>query len=210
MALYRKWVFPLLSGGLWLNFLLLDLTGLGNSTWIKFAGICLCCATALLGANCPDGKLVAAALCFTVGADWFLLVRNSNYLLGVCLFLVVQALYALRLYRLRGNAPYRPGLWVRLAGLVLWGAGAFWGGALAGISLFYFLNLCVNAVEAFALGRPERRFAWGLALFVCCDLCVGGWNLGLLPRFTGVGMWFFYLPSQVLIVRSAHWKGEHQ
>lgn len=49
MSLYRGRVFPLLAGNLWAIFLFLDMTDLADSTWIKFAGICLCCLTALLG-----------------------------------------------------------------------------------------------------------------------------------------------------------------
>ena len=52
-------------------------------------------------------------------------------------------------------------------------------------------------------------FAIGLLLFTCCDICVGAWNLGLLPGFTRIGMWLFYLPSQVLIVLSQEEREAH-
>lgn len=193
MTFYRKRVFPALAGLLWAAFLTLDLTGWGDSTWVKFTAICLCCVTALLGAKALDGRLVAVALCFTVGADWFLLVRDTHYALGIWLFIVVQALYAYRLYLLRGKKPCKWGLTPRLAGLAL---AAF----PMALPLFYFLNLCVNTFEAFA--QKRRIFAWGLLLFVCCDVCVGAYNLDLLPALAFPGMWFFYLPSQVLIVLS--------
>lgn len=57
-----------------------------------------------------------------------------------------------------------------------------------------------------------RAFSAGLVLFVCCDLCVGLQNLSAFPSrvrarrlfaFARVGMWLFYLPSQVLITLSA-------
>ena len=234
MAFYRKRVFPVLAGLLWLAFLTLDLTGAGSSTWVKFAAICLCCVTALAGAKTADGQVVAAALCFTVAADWFLLVRNDHYGVGVGLFIVVQALYAYRLYRLRGNQYSKRGLPLRLISLLLplyhilsliiYGSifmvlAMRWRFApdpdvlqsLAfilppdGISylifpLFYFFNLCLNTAEAFTL--KKSLFAWGLALFVCCDICVGACNLGLATAFTWWGSWLFYLPSQVLIVLS--------
>jgi hypothetical protein len=194
------------SEALWLLFLFLDLTGIADSTYVKFAAICLCCLFALTGARSLDARLVAVALCFTVGADWFLLVRNTHYLLGVGLFTVVQLLYAARLYLLRGRRLCPWGLALRGLGLAA-GLIAARFDPLTGASLFYFCSLATNALEAAALGTQERTFAWGLLLFVCCDLCVGGWNLGLLPGFTRVGMWLFYLPSQVLIVLSAHPKG---
>lgn len=74
--------------------------------------------------------------------------------------------------------------------------------------------------------RQAMQFALGLTLFLCCDLCVGLHNFSLFPAqlqqalpqflaqfvptslpswledFAAVGMWAFYLPSQILIVLS--------
>lgn len=237
VTFYRKRAFPVLAGLLWLAFLTLDLTGWGSSTQVKFAAICLCWFTALLGAKTPESRPVAAALCFTVVADWLLLVADEHYALGVGLFLVVQALYAYRLYLWRGKKPCKWGLALRLVGLALalypflssliyvsaafitWGRNPELVDFLArflpsdamlyvAFPLFYFLNLCINAAEAFNL--KKRAFAWGLLLFIFCDICVGLSNLHLyyfppplwLRDFAQVGMWFFYLPSQVLIVLS--------
>lgn len=226
----RERVFPGLAAGLWVGFLALDLLRLGDSTPLKLAGILLCLLFAWLGAADRDGLLVALALSFTVGADWFLLVRGDHFPLGIALFCVVQVLYTLRLAVLRGYiSPL--GLTVRaLAGgaaLAVW-LGRGWlpplptgmdlGTTL--LALFYFTGLCCNAIEALLLSRraPSRElcsFALGLGLFLCCDVCVGLWNLspvGLsasaeavfasLHTFSRVGMWLFYLPSQVLLVLS--------
>lgn len=210
MTQYRERLFPAVAAALWLVFLGLDLTRAADSTPVKFAAVCLCLAAALTGLRSADGRLVALALCLTVGADWFLLVRNDRYLTGVSLFTAVQLVYALRLFRLRGGRLCPWGLALRMAALA---AGVLLGrrDPITGLSLFYFSNLAVNTAEALSLppaGRSERRFAFGLLLFVGCDLCVGGWNLGLLPAFTRVGMWLFYLPSQVLIVLSQRLKGD--
>lgn len=260
MTFYRKRLFPVLAGLLWLTFLTLDLTGWGDSTWVKFAAICLCCATALTGMKTTDGKLVALALCLTVGADWFLLVRKGAFktdqMLGIGLFIVVQLLYARRLSLWWGGKRPR---WARILrrlsllsllpvllsllmllsiffAIISGGIGLRWGTTarpspslpfdpytLVVLSppLFYFLTLCLNAVEAYVLSHPLKErwhdeaaagkvrpiFAVGLILFICCDICVGLWNLyppppRLLREFAQVGMWFFYLPSQVLIVLS--------
>lgn len=208
MKAYRNRVFPLLELGLYISFLAADIWHLGDSTPLKFVSICLCALTALLGADSRDGRFVAAAQCLTVWADWFLLVRGRDYALGVGFFLLVQLTYLLRMAALRG-AFSKGGLALRAvaflgAVMVLWS-----GDPLSALALFYFANLLVNLLEAAALG--ERVFAWGLALFVCCDLCVGLWNVPIRPaltEFARVGMWLFYLPSQVLIVLSAHRKGE--
>ena len=76
---------------------------------------------------------------------------------------------------------------------------------LAGL---YFSQLLSNTILAWTQnGRRRRVFAAGLTLFVGCDLCVGLFNTlpesaPLYPAVS-VGMWFFYLPSQVLITLSA-------
>ena len=204
MSIYRSKIFPALAGVLWVVFLFLDIMNIADSTWVKFAAICLCCVTALLGASTFDGRLVALALCFTVGADWFLLVRNERYLTGSGLFLIVQGLYALRIYRLWGTRPCSRGLIARAILLLLCVGAMAAKPALLPLwaALLYFSNLCASTVEAFLLGEGQRLFAMGLLLFVCCDVCVGLWNMGLFPGFTRIGMWLFYLPSQVLIVLS--------
>lgn len=218
MTFYRKRVFPALAGLLWAAFLTLDLTGWGDSTWVKFSAICLCCVTALLGAKTTDGRLVAAALCFTVGADWFLLVRGDNYELGIGLFTVVQLIYAFRLCLHRDKLILPFFLFLRII-LGLWGFFHFalqfqWVNAL---SAFYFCNLWINAMEAMGgprgpqwawltyditRNRLRSRFGWGLWLFFFCDVCVGAYNLGIFESVTWWACWAFYLPSQVLIVLS--------
>lgn len=220
MTLFREKIFPAVSGGLWLVFLFLDLTRMADSTWVKFAAICLCAAAALAGSKSRDGRLVALCLCFTVGADWFLLVRDDHYTLGVGLFIIVQLLYALRLYCWRGRFSLL--VWLRLALAVLWGVFSLIEPTLFQLwcAALYFFNLCLNTLEAWAMklkgpkSPPASHFAWGLLLFVCCDVCVGLWNVSLflpaaLAEFSRVGMWFFYLPSQVFIVLSQRLEGDN-
>ena len=187
-------------------FLVLDLTALADSTWIKYVSILLCFSAALLNHSCQDGRLVVLALLFTAAADWFLLVQNRNYLFGVSLFCIVQFIYSIRLYRLRGRLCFAS-LPFRILPL-----SAFFFGidTLSALSVFYFSNLAVNAWEGVLLrscGRKHRLFACGLLLFVGCDLCVGAWNLGIFPSCTHFGMWLFYLPSQVCIALSSYPQG---
>lgn len=234
MAFCRKWVFPLLAGLLWAVFLTLDLTGLADSTGVKYAAICLCCATAFTGCKTTDGKLVAAALCLTVAADWFLLVwkgaSEAEQLRGIGLFIVVQLIYAYRLWRQRDKRMIPPALFFRILPLCL-GLLSFFIQIVRNpigfygkmqpvlvLAVFYFCNLIANAGEACgyipgvsgylwlrydtAFDPLRNRFACGLLLFVLCDLCVGACNRGILTFFTWWGSWLFYLPSQVLIVLS--------
>ena len=193
--------FPALECLLYAVFLTLDLTGRGGQTiWLKYGGILLCLLYALLCALLGGDKLVLPALLFTAGADWFLLVRGDHLILGVALFLVVQTLYLIRLRRMGVDAH----LWLRTMTALFMGLAVYIFGLISPLTILvalYFSQLVSNAILAWK-GR-RWLFAIGLTLFVCCDICVGMFNLGILYSFASVGMWLFYLPSQVLIVLSA-------
>ncbi len=196
--------FVSMEGALYAAFLALDLTGQGGRTVpIKYAGVLLCLAFSLLG----EDRLAPAALALTAGADWFLLVRGDRYIVGIALFLAVQTVYLVRLRRAGAGKGYllRAGLALG-AGLAVCAAGL--GSAVNLLAALYFSQLLSNTLLAWTLrGRRWRVFALGLTLFVGCDACVGLFNT--LPpsapayRFASVGMWLFYLPSQVLIALSA-------
>lgn len=205
--------FLLAEGILYALFLSMDLTALRNQTVpVKYAGILLCLGFALLSCLKWRGDgLVPLALALTAGADWFLLVRNDHYAVGIALFLCVQAVYYIRLRRMGAGAAYplRAGL-ALAAGLGLYALHmASPVNLLAGL---YFSQLLSNTVLAWRAGRPGRLFAAGLAMFVGCDVCVGLFNAlpAASPLYSAVsvGMWFFYLPSQVLIALSALWSKE--
>lgn len=207
----RVLCFPLLEGCLYLAFLGMDLfqPGSGWDIPLKYLSILLCFCFVLRTGQGRDGLLMKIALGFTLLADLFLLVLNRWYLVGVACFCVVQLLY---LTRIAGLRPEKFILRLALRGLVaivalliVWRLGALDG--LTALSLFYFSQLVCNALESLRLGAPFRGFALGLFLFVGCDLCVGLQNLsvwfptagGPLVAFARIGMWLFYLPSQVLI-----------
>ncbi len=216
---YREKIFPALAGGLWVVFLVMDLARRGDSTGVKFAAICLCGLTAWAGAKTADGRLVAAALTFTVAADVFLLLLDRNdadQAVGVALFIVVQFLYAHRLRLLRGGWISKFALF-RVLGLMAAVVVAQKRDLPSALAVFYFCNLLANLEESFGAYAHNAgmdrsplllRFGRGLFLLACCDICVGCWNLGLLGGFARVGMWLFYLPSQVLIVLSQDTKGD--
>lgn len=193
-------------------FLALDLMGRGDRTIpVKYGGILLCLAFSLLCAARGGDRLVPIALALTAGADWFLLVRNDCYILGVALFLCVQTVYFLRLraagapaaYLLRSSLALGTGLAVYTLGMAVGQAAP-----LNLLAALYFSQLLSNTILAWTgQGRRRRRFALGLTLFVGCDACVGLFNAlpaasPLYPAVS-VGMWLFYLPSQVLIALSA-------
>ena len=206
--------FVLVQGCLYAAFLTLDLA-LPGSGWdvpLKYLSILLCFLFVLRTGRGPDRALMGTALGFTLLADLFLLVLNAWYLAGVASFCVVQLLYLARILRTRpGAIPLR----LALRALVTWAAlTAVWILSalepLTCLSLFYFAQLVCNAGDALTLGSRYRLFALGLLLFIGCDLCVGLQNLSAwLPQapapllaFSRVGMWLFYLPSQVLLALS--------
>lgn len=181
-------------------FLIRDLTDRPGNLWLKYAGILLCLLYALLWALRGGDKLVFPALLFTAAADWFLLIRKTHLIWGLILFLAVQSLYLIRLRR-AGAAPH-----FRLRSmLALLLGGAVFVFRLASplnlLTALYFSQLLSNAILAWQ--AKKWLFGAGLTLFACCDICVGMYNLNLFHSFASVGMWLFYLPSQVLIVLSA-------
>ena len=200
--------FLLAEGILYALFLSMDLTARQEQTIpVKYFAILLCLGFALLARLKWRGDgLVPLALALTAGADWFLLVRNDRYAVGIALFLCVQTVYYLRLRRMGAGAAYplRAGLALGL------GVGLYLLRLASPVNLLaglYFSQLLSNTVLAWRSGRPGRLFAVGLTLFVGCDVCVGLFNAlppGSPPySAASVGMWFFYLPSQVLITLSA-------
>ena len=173
-----------------------------NANALKFAAIALCLAYSVCASARGGDKLITAALVFTLCADVFLLLLDSEYAVGVALFCVVQGVYFVRIYK--GNG-----------GLSLWGLRiALFAAAVAVLhfakmrsplnvlAAAYFTSFACNLLQSF--GVKNRLFTIGLALFICCDVCVGIHNLpNILPAWVyelaAVGMWLFYLPSQVLI-----------
>lgn len=148
---------------------------------------------------------IALALSFTAAADWCLIFVRNN-LLGLLFFLAVQCAYWLELRGRDGRA--RPGLRLITEALMLAALTALglWKDPVSVLAAVYFGLLAANTLQAFL----DRRglFALGLLLFMGCDICVGLYNMelgltGLSARLVSVGMWFFYLPSQVLIALSA-------
>ena len=194
---------------LYLTFLGMDIFGIGNTTPIKFVSILLLTLSVLDFRE----KTVSVALIFTAVADLFLLVLDRWYAAGVLCFILVQIFYAARLWKESGSSVLSF-LLPAAAGLLVYTSYGF--GLTEALAGAYIALFAVNLLRACLLAKrsPERRwilFAAGLALFFCCDLCVGLHNMPgtggpALQRFASVAMWGFYLPGQVLIRTSAYTK----
>ncbi|MCD8104963.1 MAG: hypothetical protein LUF35_08180 [Lachnospiraceae bacterium] len=203
------YLFLLLEFCLYVVFLVLDLTGRYSASipW-KYAGICGCFCFAFFSAYHGGDKLVAVAMGMTVFADLFLLVLDRWYIVGLLLFCGVQGVYAKKLTtmnRFDHLIVIRAGLGV-VAILALYITNM--GSAVNVLAGVYFSQLLVNATAAW--NNHEKNgwaFPLGLTFFACCDICVGVYNIGVtvsavVVEFCRIGMWMFYLPSQIFIVLS--------
>ncbi len=215
---FSKLLFFFTEAALFLIFTVADL-GLAAfpSALIKYISIIICFLFVIFEAvrKVIKGRLggtpfILAAMSLTLAADWFLLVENDRYELGVFLFCTVQTVYFLKLSlgKKKGTFLLSSALRIFLfsvASVILLHLEA---PLLYFLSAFSIINLLLNtALAAFAafFKKEPIELALGLFLFLLCDICVGAFNLGLFPKietFIFFGMWTFYLPSQALIAVS--------
>lgn len=188
-------------------------TGGQMLVWSSYLSILLCLLFSLTGRS----RLITGALACTAGADFFLVVSSPiQRLSGMVCFLCAQALYAAMLHR---NQPSRIFLSLR-AGITALAVAVTVlvlrekTDALALVSICYYANLIINLITAIA--QKNKLFSVALVLFLLCDTVIGlqvaaGNYLpiaegSLLHRILFMDFnlaWFFYLPSQVLIVLSS-------
>ena len=195
------WIFLAVEIALYLSILL---AGFG-----RFPAIVLCFLFALLQ---KPKSLITAALFFTVLADLCLVVFEPvQRLWGMVFFSAVQLLYAVYLHRGRVLLYIRLGLILtaQIVTVLVLGKNT---DTLALVSLFYYANLIMNIVCAFARFRENKWMTVALTLFLLCDTVIGLQVMGtlylpiaegsLLHLFLNPGFdlaWLFYLPSQVLL-----------
>lgn len=196
-----------------------DWTSYVDTTIEKYISICLCLLFSVYIAikNKPDGLILLGAFFFTVLSDTFTLVINYYYTLGVSLFIPAQLFYALRMRTWSNKPPYKSIIARVLLIITIISVLAITQSldTLTTVTAIYFSLLISNAIESlfFLKNLNQILFSIGLWLFVCCDICVGLYNIPFIfnvnfsARFdyaVSVLMWGFYLPSQILIVFSAN------
>lgn len=182
-----------------------------------YLSIAVCFVFALLLRRPSTGLFIAALAC-TLCADFFLVVMDPiQRLWGMIFFLGAQLLYALALHR------QRPIRWLTLLRLGMTALAATIAIAVLGketdllavVSVCYYANLIVNIIAAFSQWPQSKLLPIGFVLFLLCDTVIGlqAASGGYLPIpenswlyhlvFSDFNLaWFFYLPSQVLIVLS--------
>lgn len=209
--------FPLLESFIWIEGGLYLLILTTNNKWVMLASIALSLLFSLSQRHRGD-RYIVAALCFTLVADFFLvLCTEQQRLWGMVFFLGAQTMYAVRLQMRRRNVPF---LIARVALIVVALAITVLvlkenTDALALISLCYYANMVTSIIEGFSQYRINKLFPVGLVLFLLCDTVIGLQMMAssyipvadtsvlydiLYPGFNLA--WFFYLPSQVLLAIS--------
>ena len=152
-----------------------------------------------------DWAWLTLGLSFTVGADYFLVVRNSH-LPGVAVFCFTHVCYILRVLQPRNRAKTMLAVLILVAAIFF----AFNHGSLiflTGIYASLFITNIVLNIKFCKINKP--LVIAGLVLFALCDINVTLFNL---PRQFSIPftftwaftlIWVFYLPSQLLLSVSA-------
>lgn len=210
MKRITSWIFLAVEAVLFCVFVAMDIMNHSAENTVKYIAISLVGLMGLRAGKQRDNIVVTAALLFTMVADMFLILLG-NFVAGVTVFICVQTCYTIRFSFLSGKPLVGELLKRLLPGLILGGLATYFLGIDVGIIVAYACSFAVNFVHGFELHilKPSARhlrFAIGLFLFACCDICVGITNLrpGFLTeqmiRNAEVMTWIFYLPSQILIL----------
>ena len=189
---------------------------------LRYTSVVFACLFCILFAEKSLSYLFTQiALLCTVGADFFLVYLDEiQQLPAMIFFSVVQIAYFLRLYFEDGNKTRRKvhlivraslSVAIILITLLVLGENS---DAVAPVSMFYYVNLVLNAIFAFIFFKKNPVFAIGLLLFILCDTVIG---FSLIDTYLPLAedsfiykiiypgfdlAWAFYLPSQALLAVS--------
>ncbi|HBN04666.1 MAG TPA: hypothetical protein DD434_02615, partial [Bacteroidales bacterium] len=202
---------------LYVSFLYMDISDVKFSIspdLVKYASIVLCFFISFFGGDDVLSKrdifLLRAGLLLTVIADLFLLVFQY-FTLGVSVFSVVQIIYSIRYDAGSVYSILRNYLIIFLCIIASYLIVNFYIikiEFLYAIALFYAFGLVINVVKAIKASKnglfpsPNKyMIVLGMILFLLCDINVGLFNT-IAQQFSNTSyvlIWFFYLPSQVLL-----------
>jgi hypothetical protein len=213
--------FILVEAILYLTFLLINDYDIGVK--LRYLTIILCCGFLhLYSLKVYDIKLMRIALVLTLVSDYFLLIRNDIIIVGVISFCLVQLLYAYRLFK--ANPSHQKIrlivyiLSIFIIQLIVFTTVIKEFDGLVFAAIIYFVTLVNNFINAAIYYKYNYLFALGLFLFIGCDIFVGLSSLsvylnindssfvGKLIKIPFDMAWFFYVPSQVLLVLSIYKK----
>lgn len=201
------------------SFLYIDLFRVGSlydySGTLKYFSIILCFLNTLFigktGHDIIDTRLLQSAMLMTLIADCFLLV-TQNFTPGIFIFCLIQIIYIKRHSR---YAKFNYKLFL-LTALVLVIFSIIIKPALINvIPLFLTLGTIYAILSGFSILTalstlkcklyPKKTaipIILGLCLLFICDINVALFNFNPDNNISGFLMWFFYLPSQLLLSKS--------
>lgn len=229
---YSWYIFVTLQCSLYYMIILKDIAGIGNIPidLVKYIGI-LCCFVYVVICPYHDFKgdkknVVKVAFFFTLLADLFLLFTNW-YFLGVICFIMVQSIYFVYLCEMMNGdrvqglsrliSKFKIGGLVSCLILFAFFILQEWDRAIVKTVSLVLILCCSFYVYLFL---NNIRMAWkrreanlelliGLILFFLCDCNVALYQLDIIGlSFKGISnlggsmIWLFYLPSQVIILKS--------
>ncbi len=199
---------------------------------VEFFIVPVCALFAAIGIkkSGAEGAIMLTALCLTICADFVMVILEDYYPISLAFFSAAQLAYYARILFVRKagaqNFKYlTASVCARAAVCACIVAAATLilpqEKLLAALAAFYFANLAANFTEACLLCAKRTRgnvqdtgpyaiFAAGLALFICCDICVAlnaadtaGIDMPAnLLYAISLLIWIFYAPSQALLALS--------
>lgn len=202
----------------YIAFMILDICNrnAGVSSMIKYEGIILCFLYVILGKRKERSGYIVAGLFFTAVSDYFLLFTDS-YAAGMLSFCVVQTIYCIYCSKNLKRYILKEVIQLCIIGAILLGGSIglqIEFDVVLVLSIYYFVHLVSNVLYSWfhsKEGKEKKLFAIGMTLFLLCDIHVAIFNAGSYLSFgfstvyqkiyeiATIAMWFYYLPSQVLI-----------
>lgn len=218
MIQYVFWGLQIIN---YISFMILDVCNryAEISSTIKYASIILCLLYVILGRRKGRSEYIVAGLFFTAVSDYFLLLTDC-YAVGMLSFSVVQTIYCIYCSKNLKQYIWKEGLQLCMIGAILLGLHIVFPveiDIVLLLSIYYFVHLVSNVVCSWFRsreGKERKLFAVGMTLFLLCDIHVAIFNAGsylsvgssptyqIIYAVSTVAMWFYYLPSQVLIAQA--------
>ncbi|WP_455715126.1 lysoplasmalogenase family protein [Anaerosporobacter sp.] len=215
MIQYLFWGLQIIN---YITFMILDVCNRysGISSMIKYESIILCFLYVMLGKKKERSGYIVSGLFFTVVSDYFLLFTDY-YAAGMLSFSMVQTIYCIYCSKNIKNYILKEAVQFGIIGGILLAIRIGFPvetDIVIILSIYYFVHLVSNVLCSWlrSKDRKERKiFAIGMTLFLLCDIHVAIFNAGSYLSFATsllyqtiyevatVAMWFYYLPSQVLI-----------
>ncbi|WP_310604597.1 lysoplasmalogenase family protein [Anaerosporobacter sp.] len=215
MIQYVYWSIQIMN---YLVFLTLDISKSYplTSSRVKYASIILCFLYAIYSKKKERSAYILAGLFFTVISDYFLLF-TKDFAWGMLSFCVTQTMYSIYCSKDKRQFLIKEVIQICAIGgimLVLPQVVFIKIDIVIIVSAYYFIHLLSNVLFSWICskeGRYRKLFAIGMTLFLLCDIHVAMYNAGSYLNVSSshvyqkiyevatVAMWFYYLPSQVLI-----------